>query len=227
MLNNGAKIRIGPSILTADFLRLGEQLVEAEEAGADFIHVDIMDGDFVPNITMGPTIVEAIRRAVSIPLDIHMMVSKPERYVNDFANAGGDIITVHIEATTQLHSTVHQIKNAGKKASVAINPATPVSAIEEILPDLDQVLVMTVNPGFGGQRFIENMLDKIERVRRMIDERGLNIDLEADGGINNSTIKSVVKAGARMLVAGSAVYNDRMSVVDAFKQLRDSIGVAR
>lgn len=214
-------ITIAPSILSADFSRLGEHVVEAVEGGADAFHIDIMDGQFVPNITFGALIVDAIRALVDVPFDIHMMVAEPIRFVPDFAKAGGDIISVHAEACTHLHSTVYEIKNAGKKASVAINPSTPVSAIEEILPDLDQLLVMTVNPGFGGQSFIENMLGKIQRVRNMIDERGLNVDLEVDGGISASTIKSAVTAGANVLVAGSAVFNDRMSVADSIALLRE------
>jgi ribulose-phosphate 3-epimerase len=226
-LFSGRTIKIAPSILTADFGRLGEQIFEATAGGADYIHVDIMDGQFVPNITMGPLVVEAIRKATDIPLDIHMMVADPSRYVAEFASAGGDIITVHAEACTHLHRAVQQIKALGKKASVAINPATPISAIEEILPDLDQVLVMSVNPGFGGQQFIQGTLPKLERLRRMIDERGLATDLEVDGGVNARTIASVVKAGANVLVAGSAVYNNQQTVAEAISLLRKGIAAAR
>ena len=213
-------IKIAPSILSADFGRLGEQVAEAEQGGADAIHIDIMDGNFVPNITMGPMIVDAIRGWTNLPFDLHMMVDDPGRYVDDFASAGADIITVHAEACTHLHRTVHQIREAGKKPSVAISPATPVSAIEEVIDDLDQALVMTVNPGFGGQAFIESMLGKISRVRSLIDERGLPTDLQVDGGISATTAASVVSAGANVLVAGSAVYNDRMSVGEGIAGIR-------
>ncbi len=214
------RIKIAPSILSADFSRLGEQVAEAEQGGADAIHIDIMDGNFVPNITMGPMIVEAIRRWTSLPFDLHLMIDAPDRYINDFAIAGADVITVHAEACTHLHRTVHQIREAGKKPSVAVSPATPVAAIEEVIGDIDQVLVMTVNPGFGGQSFIPSMLDKICRVRAMIQERGLEIDLQVDGGISASTAGSVVSAGANVLVAGSAVYNDRMSVAEGIAAIR-------
>lgn len=213
-------IKIAPSILSADFGRLGEQVAEAEQGGADAIHIDIMDGNFVPNITMGPMIVDAIRGWTALPFDLHMMVDAPERYINDFASAGADIITVHAEACRHLHRTVHQIREAGKKPSVAISPGTSVSAIEEVIADLDQALVMTVNPGFGGQAFIESMLGKISRLRTLIDELGFDMDLQVDGGISASTAASVVSAGANVLVAGSAVYNDRMSVAEGIAAIR-------
>ena len=216
-------IKIAPSILSADFGRLGEQVAEAERGGADAIHIDIMDGNFVPNITMGPMIVDAIRGWSTLPFDLHLMIEAPERYVADFAKAGADIITVHAEATMHLHRTVHLIRELGKKPSVAINPATPVSAIEEVIDDLDQALVMTVNPGFGGQAFIPSMLPKISRVRTMIDERNLSTDLQVDGGVSASTAASVVQAGANVLVAGSAVYNDSMSVAEGIAAIRASI----
>ncbi len=216
-------IKIAPSILSADFSKLGEQVAEAEHGGADAIHIDIMDGNFVPNITMGPMIVDAIRNWTNLPFDLHMMVDAPERYIEDFASAGADIITVHAEACTHLHRTVHQIREAGKRPSVAISPGTPVAAIEEVIDDLDQALVMTVNPGFGGQAFIESMLGKISRVRAMIDQRGLETDLQVDGGISASTAASVVSAGANVLVAGSAVYSDRMSVAEGIATIRACI----
>ena len=216
------QIKIAPSILSADFSRLGEQVAEAERGGADAIHIDIMDGNFVPNITMGPVIVQAIRRHTNLPFDLHLMIDAPDRYIADFAAAGADTITVHAEACVHLHSVVHQIRAAGKRPSVAISPATPVSAIEEIIADLDQVLVMTVNPGFGGQAFIEAMLGKISRVRALIEERGLAADLQVDGGISAATAAAVASAGANVLVAGSAVYNDRLSVADAIAAIRAS-----
>lgn len=216
------QIKIAPSILSADFSRLGEQVAEAERGGADAIHIDIMDGNFVPNITMGPVVVEAIRRHTSLPFDLHLMIDAPERYIAEFAAAGADTITVHAEACVHLHSVVQQIRAASKRPSVAISPATPVSAIEEIIADLDQVLVMTVNPGFGGQAFIEAMLGKISRVRALVEERGLDADLQVDGGISAATAAAVASAGANVLVAGSAVYNDRVSVADAIAAIRAS-----
>lgn len=216
-------IKIAPSILSADFSRLGEQVAEAEAGGADAIHIDIMDGAFVPNITMGPMIVQAIRPWTTLPFDLHLMIANPERYISDFASVGADTITVHAEACVHLHSVIQQIRAAGKRPSVAISPATPISAIEEVIADLDQALVMTVNPGFGGQAFIEAMLSKISRMRALIDERGLPTDLQVDGGISATTAASVARAGANVLVAGSAVYNDRMSVAESIARIRRSI----
>ncbi len=217
-------IKIAPSILSADFSRLGEQVAEAEQGGADAIHIDIMDGHFVPNITMGPLVVDAIRRWTSLPFDLHLMIAEPDRYIAEFADAGADVITVHAEACTHLHRTVHLIRELGKKPSVAISPATPLSAVEEIIADLDQVLVMTVNPGFGGQAFIPEMLDKVRRMRSLLRTRGLDTNLQVDGGISASTAGSAVQAGANVLVAGSAVYNDRMTVAEAIEGIRASIG---
>ncbi|MCH7745540.1 MAG: ribulose-phosphate 3-epimerase [Chloroflexi bacterium] len=218
-----AHIKIAPSILSADFGRLGQQIAEAESGGADYIHVDIMDGHFVPNLTFGPLVVRAIRPWTKLPLDVHMMIASPEQFIAEFVEAGADIITVHAEACAHLHRVVHQIKESGAKAGVAINPATPLSAVEEVLPDLDQVLVMTVNPGFGGQAFIGSVVDKIKRMRAMLDERGLSVDLEVDGGISTKTARTAAEAGARVLVAGSAVYNNQTSVADAIADLRKSI----
>ena len=217
--------KLAPSILSADFARLGDQVKEAERAGADYIHVDVMDGHFVPNITIGPIVVAALRPHTRLPLDVHLMIEQPERYVGDFANAGADIITVQQEACTHLHRIVEQIKGLNKKAGVAINPATPISVLEEILPYVDLVLVMTVNPGFGGQSFIETMPRKIAAMRQMIDARGLasRIELEVDGGINATTAPRVVAAGAQVLVAGSAIYNGKTSVAKAIKTLRASV----
>ncbi len=220
---SSSEIKIAPSILSADFSNLGEQVAEAAKGGADMVHIDVMDGQFVPAITLGPQMVDALRSWTDIPFDLHLMIAEPGRFVADFASAGADVITVHAEACTHLHRTVHQIKDLGKKAGVAISPATPIMSIEDLLPDLDQVLVMTVDPGFGGQSFIGSMVVKIERMRSAIDTAGLKADLEVDGGINLGTAKTAADAGANILVAGSAVYNDRTSVAEAIRQLRESL----
>jgi transketolase len=219
----GAAVKVAPSILSANFGCLESQVREAEAAGADYIHIDIMDGRFVPNMTIGPVVVRAIRPFTRVPFDVHLMISSPERYIGEFAAAGADIITVQQEACVHLHRVVQQIKELKKRAGVAINPATPAQTLEEILPFLDLVLVMTVNPGFGGQSFIETMPRKIAEVRRMIDERGLSVELEVDGGIHSDTAPLAVKAGARVLVAGSAVFTPAMSVGEAMKILRESV----
>ena len=216
----GSRVKIAPSILSADFGRLGEQVAEASEGGADYIHVDVMDGHFVPSLTFGPGVVRAIRRWTSMPLDVHMMVESPERYVDEIADAGADIITVHVEACTHLHRVVEQIRERGARAGVAVNPATPASAVEEVLPDLDQVLAMTVNPGFGGQPFIETMVGKIGRLRKALDERGLDAELEVDGGIKPGNARLAAQAGASVLVAGSAVYDAGTPVADAIAAIR-------
>jgi len=216
-------IKLAPSVLSADFARLGEQVKEAEAAGADYIHVDVMDGHFVPNLTIGPIVVAAIRSVTKLPLDVHLMIESPERYIPDFAAAGADILTVHQEACVHLHRVVEQIKGLNKRAGVAINPATPVGVLEEILPFIDLVLVLSVNPGFSGQSFIETMPQKIAAMRKMIDARGLSVELEADGGINAAIAPRVVAAGARTLVAGSAIFNPRVSVAQAVTALRDAL----
>jgi ribulose-phosphate 3-epimerase len=214
---------IVPSILSADFARLGEQVREAEAGGADRIQIDVMDGRFVPNITVGPLIVEAVRRTTGLPLEAHLMIVEPERYVEDIAKAGADIIIVHQEVSPHLHRTVRQIKQLGKGAGVAINPATPVVMLEEILPDLDLVLAMTINPGFGGQEFLPEVLPKLRKLRAMIDVVRPGCDLEVDGGIHAETAPLVVAAGANVLVAGSAVYNNHETVAQAIQRLRDSL----
>jgi len=217
-----AKVKIAPSILSADFSRLGEQVAEAEAGGADYIHVDVMDGHFVPNITVGPLVVEAVRRATALPLDVHLMIENPERYVEAFAQAGANIITVHYEACPHLHRMATAIKALGCRTGVALNPATPLLCLEEILDYVDLVLLMTVNPGFGGQEFIGSMVDKVRRLRGMLNERGLRCELEVDGGINRETAPLVVAAGADVLVAGVAVFEAGESVAEAIRKLREA-----
>ena len=198
--------RIAPSILSADFAKLGAEVAAIERAGADWIHIDVMDGHFVPNLTIGPLVVEAVRRSTALPLDVHLMIEKPERYVTEFVKAGAATIGVQVEACPHLHRTIAQIHEAGARASVVLNPGTPALAIEPVLSDVDQVLVMTVNPGFGGQKFIESMLVKIAALRRMLDERGREVALEVDGGISLETIGKAARAGADVFVAGTAVF---------------------
>jgi ribulose-phosphate 3-epimerase len=197
---------IAPSILSADFARLGDEIRAVEQAGADWIHVDVMDGRFVPNITIGPLVVKAARAETSLPLDVHLMIEAPERYVDAFAQAGASTIGVHAETCPHLHRTVAQIRESGARAAVALNPSTPAEAVREVLGDVDQVLVMTVNPGFGGQKFIASTLPKIETIRRWIDEQGLEVALEVDGGIGPETIARAAQAGADVFVAGTAVF---------------------
>ena len=213
-------VKIAPSILSSDFAQLGEQVKEAEEAGADWIHVDVMDGHFVPNISIGPLIVKALRPITRRPLDVHLMIEQPERYLADFAAAGADYMSVHQETCPHLHRTIQQIRELGVKPGVVINPATPVSLIEPILPCVDLVLLMSVNPGFGGQSYIPGCTDKIRRVRALLDEMGSEALLEVDGGINETTAREVVEAGADVLVAGSAVYNRAASVASNIAALR-------
>ncbi|GAB3793754.1 ribulose-phosphate 3-epimerase [Virgibacillus kimchii] len=212
--------KIAPSILSADFSKLGEEIAEVEKGGADYIHVDVMDGHFVPNITIGPLIVEAIRPITKLPLDVHLMIENPDKYIPDFASAGADIITVHQETCLHLHRTIQLIKNHGKKAGVVINPATPAETLLPILPDIDLVLIMTVNPGFGGQAFIESCVYKIEQVASWRKEMGLQFEIEIDGGVNKNTAKQCTVAGADVLVAGSAVFKqkDRQAAMDVIRQ---------
>ena len=220
---NSPKIKIAPSILSADFARLGEQVAEATGAGADLIHVDVMDGHFVPQITIGALVVSAIRKYTTLPLDVHLMIESPEDQIAQFAKAGADIITVHIEPCAHIHRVIQMIKATGVKAGISLNPATSLSMLDEILSEVDLVLVMTVNPGFGGQTFIENTLDKISRLRAELDRRKLNIELEVDGGINTKTAPRVVKSGASALVAGAAIFSSGESIGDAIKKLRQSL----
>ena len=212
-------IRLAPSILAADFARLGEEVAATEAAGADRLHIDVMDGRFVPNISVGIPVVKAIRRLTRLPLDVHLMIVEPERYVDAFADAGADCISVHQEAAPHLHRTVEHIRGLGKLAGVVINPATPAGVLEEIIPDVDLVLVMTVNPGFGGQEFIAGMLPKIGRVRAMIDANNPRCELEVDGGIDVDTAPPVVAAGARVLVAGSSIFGGPDTIAAAMKRL--------
>ena len=213
-------LKFAPSILAADFARLGEQVAEAEQAGADRIHVDVMDRHFVPNLSMGAPIVASLRRVTRLPLETHLMISDPDLFLEEFVDAGSDSFLVHWEGNANLHRTVQRIKALGKRAGVAINPATPAAVLEEILQDVDQVLVMTVNPGFGHQHFIHTTLPKIRRVRQMIDEIKRGCDLEVDGGIDATTAPLVVDAGANVLVAGSAVFGAGEGVIAAMKRLR-------
>ena len=213
------KIVVAPSILSADFSRLGEQILEVERAGADWLHVDVMDGHFVPNITIGPLVVESIRPITRLTMDVHLMIESPERYIPDFAKAGADLITVHVEACPHLHRTIGQIKELGKKAGVSLNPATPVEALEPILPDVDLVLVMSVNPGFGGQGFIQGALARAKKLREMMDRAGVDADLQMDGGIKPGNAAAVRAAGVNALVSGSAVFKsaDMKAVIAALR----------
>lgn len=220
-------VKLSPSILSADFRRLGEQVAEAEAAGADYIHVDVMDGRFVPNLTIGPVVVEALRSATRLPLDVHLMIETPERYLADFAKAGADILTVHVETCAHLHGAIQQIQGLGVKAGVSLNPGTSITTLEEVLSLVDLALVMSVNPGFSGQSFIPSSIDKVKRLREMLDRAGLAAELEVDGGIGPQTAPPVVKAGATVLVAGSAVFNARKSIAENIREIRESIAALK
>lgn len=213
-------IKIAPSILSADFAKLGEDIKDVELGGADYIHVDVMDGHFVPNITIGSLIVDAIRPVTDLPLDVHLMIENPDKYIETFSKAGADIITVHVEACPHLHRTLQLIKSTGTKAGVVLNPHTPVSTIQHVIEDVDMVLLMTVNPGFGGQSFIHSVLPKIREVADLVAEKNLNVEIEIDGGVNPETAKLCVEAGANVLVAGSAIYNqkDRAQAIQAIRE---------
>ncbi|WP_342041710.1 ribulose-phosphate 3-epimerase [Bacillus sp. OTU2372] len=212
-------VKIAPSILSADFSKLGEEIIAVDQAGADYIHIDVMDGHFVPNITIGPLIVEAVRPVTKLPLDVHLMIENPDHYIEAFAKAGANFITVHVESCRHLHRTIQNIKSFGVKAGVVLNPATPVESIQHIIGDIDMVLLMSVNPGFGGQTFIPEVLPKIRKVKEMAEQKGLSVEIEIDGGVNPETARQCIEAGATVLVAGSAVYNQK-DYKQAISQLR-------
>ena len=215
--------KIAPSILSADFTKLGEEIKAVEKAGADYIHIDVMDGHFVPNITVGPMIVEAARRATDLPLDVHLMIENPEVYIDDFVKAGGDLITVHVETVTHLHRLLGVIRDAGVKAGAALNPATPLSSIEFVLENLDMALLMTVNPGFAAQSFITEVLPKVRELKRMVAQKGIEVDIEVDGGINVENIGQAAQAGANVFVAGNAIFGSR-DYSKTISMMRKSIG---
>jgi ribulose-phosphate 3-epimerase len=222
-LKNSPEIKIAPSILSADFARLGEQVAEASRGGADYIHVDVMDGHFVPPITIGALVVAAIRKYTELPLDVHLMITSPEKQIGQFIDAGADIVTVHFEASPDIRKLIRTIKNRGIKAGISINPPTPVERLYELLSEIDLALVMTVNPGYGGQPFINSTLAKITSLRAEIDRQQLEIELEVDGGINARTAPEVAKAGASVLVAGAAVFSSGLNIKEAIGKLRESL----
>lgn len=213
-------IKLAPSILSADFARLLEDVKKVESAGCEYLHIDVMDGHFVPNITLGPCLVKSLRKDVNMVFDAHLMIENPDNYIKDFVDAGCDLIVVHQEACKHLHRTIQKIKSYNVKAGVALNPATPIETIKHVIEDVDMVLIMTVNPGFGGQSFIEGMIPKIEELKKLIDDRNLNVDIQVDGGIKPSNVDKVVKAGANIIVAGSAIFNsdDIAGTVDLFRK---------
>ncbi len=214
-------MKLAPSILSADFSSLLADVKKVEEAGCDILHIDVMDGHFVPNITIGPLVMESLKGKTKLPFDVHLMIENPDRYIPQFAKAGAHIISVHSEACIHLHRTIQLIKDNGAKAAVALNPATSLNVIEHVLEDLDMVLIMTVNPGFGGQSFIESSLSKIDALRKMIDTRGLNVDIQVDGGIKVDNVKKVIDAGANIVVAGSAIFNSE-NITQTVKQFREN-----
>jgi ribulose-phosphate 3-epimerase len=220
------RVKLAPSILSADFSRLGEQVTEVAKAGADYIHVDVMDGHFVPNITIGAPVVASLRSWTDLPLDVHLMIERPEAHISQFAEAGADIITVHVEAAAHLHRLVEAIKGLGVKAGVSLNPATPLSSLDEVLPLVDLVLVMTVNPGFGGQTFIDSMMDKIVRLRKILDDRQLGVELEVDGGITTKIAPRVAEAGAEVLVAGAAIFASKQGAGRALQEMKKALGLS-
>ena len=217
------QIKLAPSILSADFARLGEQVAEATEAGADYIHIDVMDGHFVPNITIGAPVVASLRSWTHLPLDVHLMIERPERYIADFADCGASIITVHIEACLHLHQTIQLIKKLGLKAGVALNPATPLSSIDEIIPQVDLILIMSVNPGFGGQPFIPETLEKVVRLRSILDSRKAKAELEVDGGVTINNAPSIAQAGANVLAIGASLFTDEEGIGQALQKIRKAI----
>jgi ribulose-phosphate 3-epimerase len=217
------KIIIAPSILSADFTKLGEQVKEAEDAGADWIHVDVMDGRFVPNITFGPMVVEAVRRTTSLPMDVHLMIVEPEKHFQDFANAGTDHLTIHYETCPHIHRSLQQIRELGMSPGIVINPGTPIGTLEELTEDFDKVLLMSVNPGFGGQSFIGSMLDKIQRTKALLEEKGATASIQVDGGINEKTIRACFLAGATNFVVGSAVFNYELGISAGIRALRTAL----
>jgi len=212
-------IKLAPSILSADFAKLLEDVKKVEKAGCEYLHIDVMDGHFVPNITLGPGIVKSLRKDVNMVFDTHLMIENPDNYIKDFVDAGSDLIVVHVEACRHLHRTIQNIKSHNVKAGVALNPGTPIETIKHVLQDVDMVLVMTVNPGFGGQSFIESMIGKIKELKQIIDEKDLNVDIQVDGGIKPSNINQVVEAGANVIVAGSAIFNSE-NIEETVKLMR-------
>lgn len=217
------RVKLAPSILSADFARLAEQVAEATSAGADYIHIDVMDGHFVPNISIGIPIVASLRPQTNLPLDVHLMIQHPEQYVSQFADSGADIITVHVEACSSLHRLIHSIKELNVKAGIALNPATTLTSIEEILPYLDLVLIMSVEPGYGGQSFIQSSLDKISRLRKILDNKKLNAELEVDGGITVDNAPGIVKAGANVLAIGSSIFNAKKGISQTMQMFRKAV----